>query len=558
MPRLRITSGPRAGTAFSFDRTVVIGRGGMADLSLGDHTVSRRHALLSRGEGAWLVTDLSTSNGTFVNDVRITQATTLEDGDRLTLGAVTTEFDESGAEETGPAPGVSLSLAEAEGGGATVLMRMDPEGLETARPGSREGVSQQPDSLSRRLRLLSDLAGTLSETFDETALLSRILDRLFDVLPQAERGFVMLRDPVSGEPVPKAVRTRAGDASVVAASRTLLREVIETRQGILSVDAIGDRRFSGAESMVGLGIRSVVCVPILARQHVYGVIQVDSTQPGQTFAADDMALMLGIGHQLGLSLANARLHSRLMEQELLQRDLLLAGRVQQRFLPRRLPEVEGYSFAVEYRPALELGGDFYAFLELADGRIGIAVGDVSGKGVSAALCVAKLSSDLRYHAAGQTEPAEILKRVNAALFGDLDEGMFVTAELLALNPATGDLKLASAGHPPPYVREAAGEVVPLGTTGGSALGVAEDAAFEQHTYVLDRADVVVLYTDGVTEAMTRESALFGEERLIATIRRSSRDPGPLLRAIAAEVEAFRGGEPPNDDLTIVCFGPGGS
>lgn len=552
MPRLRITSGPRAGTTFAFDRTVVIGRGGMADLSLGDHTVSRRHALLSRGDGGWLVTDLHTGNGTRVNDARISGATALKDGDRLVLGAVTVEFDEAGGEEARPEPGVAVSFAEAEGNEGTVVLRMAAEDLAAAGPGGPGGPELA--SLSRRLQLLNDVAGSLSETFDEAALLSRILDRLFDVLPQAERGFVMVRDPASGEPVPKVVRNRSGDSSVVAASRTLLREVIETRQGILSVDALGDRRFSSAESVVGLGIRSVVCVPILSQQEVYGVIQVDSTRPGQAFSTDDMALMLGIGHQLALSLANARLHARLLERELLEHDLMLAGRLQQRFLPRQPPDVGGYSFAVEYRAAQEVGGDFYAFLNLADGRIGVAVGDVSGKGVSAALCVAKLSSDLRTHAAGQTEPAEIFRRLNRSLFGDLDEGMFVTAALLALNPATGELKLASAGHPPPLVREGKGEVVPLGASGGLALGVTEDVEFEQHSYVLDRPDVVVLYTDGVTEAMNRESALFGEERLIAAIRRSSRDPRELLLAIASEVEAFRGGEPPNDDLTVVCFG----
>jgi sigma-B regulation protein RsbU (phosphoserine phosphatase) len=267
-----------------------------------------------------------------------------------------------------------------------------------------------------------------------------------------------------------------------------------------------------------------------------------------------MALLLGIARQLALAIANARLHAQLMEQELMHRDLELAGKLQQRFLPKRLPEIPGYSFSVEYSPALEVGGDFYAFLELSGGAIGIAVGDVSGKGVSAALCMARLTSELRYHAVGESEPAVILARVNRSFCYELEEGMFVTVALLALDPATGELKVARAGHPAPIVRDGARAITELGSSGNSPIGVWAEASFDQESCVLDKGDLVILYTDGITEALDPKNTLYGEARFFEVLRRAPEGPQAALEAVIADVDGFVAGRPPNDDLTLVCFG----
>jgi phosphoserine phosphatase RsbU/P len=197
-------------------------------------------------------------------------------------------------------------------------------------------------------------------------------------------------------------------------------------------------------------------VPILTAEETFGLMQLDSQRAGQPFDEGDMALLMGIAQQIAISLARARLHARLVKQELLQHDLALAGKLQQRFLPRSLPEVPGYAFSATCNPALEVGGDFYAWLELADGRVGVAVGDVSGKGVSAALCMARAMSELRHRAAAEAEPERILEQVNRVLCEDLEEGMFVTVALLSIDPTSGDIRFARAGHPAPVVRDRAG------------------------------------------------------------------------------------------------------
>lgn len=544
MPRIILRAGPRAGTSLPFDGAVTIGRATDADVRLDDTTVSRRHAQIRPGGSGWMLVDLNTQNGTFVNGERLTQAVLLREGDEIRFGGVHTMFHE--AREESPA----VAFEDRTGRSDAVVVTMEAGGgglpLSAAEAARAKGLAQ-------RLEFLSDLAGDLGGTFDETAMLSRILDRLFVLLPQADRGFVLLFDN-RGELAPRAVRGRAPEAKL-SVSRSLARTAIEKRQGILTLDLMGDERFAKAQSLVGVTIHAVICVPILTSEQVFGVLQVDSMRAGQPFDEGDMALLMGIARQLALSLANARLHAQLLEQELLQHDLALAGRIQQRLLPRALPEMPGYSFAAECTPAQQVGGDFYQFLELPEGRMGVAIGDVSGKGVSAALCMARTMSDMRYQGAGESEPGRILERVNRALFENLEEGMFVTVTLVTFDPKNGEARYARAGHPPALVRDARGNVTELGDASGPALGVSEASRYDQGNCILDRGDVVVLYSDGVTEAMNRANALYGEDRFLEVLRHAPSEPAAVHAAVLADLEAFVGGREPNDDLTLVCFGP---
>jgi serine phosphatase RsbU (regulator of sigma subunit) len=572
VPSLTIETGNRRGQVLSFDRTVVIGRGSTADLVLEDGTVSRRHAVLTCTNDECVVSDLETANGTFVNGSRIAGPTPLADGDELRLGRMMLRFrsahspaaptleisidtSESGtgerARSRSMASDVSVDLVD-QGPPSPIVLAVDAEESPT-----RTGRGVDPQvmlaALTRRLEALSELAAEFGQTFDERSLLTRVMDRLFELLPQAERGMILLRG-AKGELVPEVARTRSGETAHIAASRTLIAEVISRRQGVLSVDTQGDARFREVPSLVNLRIRSLICVPMLAYDDVYGVIQLDSTRDLRPFDESDVALVFAIARHLALAMANARLHAQLLGQELFQHDLVLARKIQQQFLTRHTPSAEGFSFSVEYRPALAVGGDFYDFLELPKGRIGIAVGDVSGKGVSAALYVAKLGSELRYNAAGQTEPADILGLVNRALAHDNEEGMFVTVTLVSVDPRSGEMKVANAGHLPPLVREASGAVRALEGAAGSPLGVRTASEFEQRTYVLDAGDVVVLYTDGVTEATDRNKRLFGDDRLREAVRMTPGTPDAVRDGVLSSVRTFLDGEPQNDDITVLAFG----
>ncbi len=550
MPTLLVKSGAASGQRFEFQKDIEIGRGSTLDLPINDRTLSRRHAALSRTKTGWSVTDLRSANGTVVNGRLIKEPTSLHNGDEVRLGAVLFEFRSDPEAHPPRRRETSVTLSDVE---PAILEFLRAESPATSLFSNSEKTSL--DAMSQRLKLLYDIGETISQTLDEDTMLSLILDKMFEVFPQADRGFIMLYEPESGQLTPKAACTRSGESSEIAMSRTLVWDVIKNRRGILSVDVMADNRFEANQTIRQLGIRSVVGVPMISRDADYGVIALDSAESESAFDKDDMALLLAIASQAALSLANAQLHRRLVSQELLERDLALAKKIQTHFLPRTPPETKGYDFCDYYVSALEVGGDYYDFVELPGHRVGIAVGDVSGKGISAALYMVKLSTEVRFHCAGQIEPSEILKRVNRSLFRDLEEGMFVTCVVLVLNTETRELRVSTAGHASPLVRRGDGSIVQLSSPRNSPLGVREDPLFEQRTFELQPQDTVVLFTDGLSEAEDRDGQLFGEDRLIEAMRTSEGTPEGVMNAILSAVKNFLAGQPQSDDITLVCFGP---
>src|SRR5215510_13010876 len=347
--------------------------------------------------------------------------------------------------------------------------------------------------------------------FDERGLLAFIVDELLETLPQARLISVMMWDPDLSRFVPVATRARADDSSPFVASQTLLHDVLTRKEAVLVASVLTDRNYAQADSMLALKVTSAVCAPILFRNEILGVVQAAGSGPAP-FTQADVTMTMALALQAGTALAYTRLHAKLLERELVERDLALARKIQHHFLPARPPDTAGFEFSVEFRPALAVGGDLYDFVPLAGGSIAVAIGDVSGKGVSAALFAAKVLSDLRYQAAGQTSASEILRRANQVIAAGNEEGMFVTVALAVIHPLDASLTVASAGHPLPLVRDASGAVTPVGSSGDKPLGLDENAAFREFRYEMDPGDGVVLYTDGVIEALNRENERYGDDR----------------------------------------------
>ncbi len=537
---------------FQFDRTIVLGRGPMCDMILHDATVSRRHAMLNWTRSECLILDLNSENGTFVNHRRISEPTPLSDGDVLNLGSVTTKYTR--AARMGSLSD-SFSWREKENESGRVLATMDAEDSSLTAYGEEES-GLLVENLSKGYRFLNDLGNVVSESFDVDDVLRFVLDEIFELLPQAARAFILLRDRETGQLIPRGASAREESGKKITASRTLVEEAVNKREGILLIDVMTEERFVKGVSVQGPELTSAMCVPMIFNNEIYGVMQVD-TNVGPPFGKPDMALLLNIAQQIGTSLAYTHLHSKLLQQELLERDLMLARRLQQQFLPQRLPRISEFNFAVEYSPALAVGGDFYDFLELAEGRIGIAVADVSGKGVSAALYAAKLSSEIRYHSVGQSEPSEILSRLNRALTRDSREGVFVTLVLLVLTPGSGEFTVSSAGHPLPVVRRRGEAPQVIGQGGDPPLGLDAGARFHSVRHVLDPFAVVTLYTDGITEAESGSRELFGDKRFLAAMRDADETPNDVLNAVLSAVSSHIGGAAQSDDITLLCFSRSG-
>jgi sigma-B regulation protein RsbU (phosphoserine phosphatase) len=248
------------------------------------------------------------------------------------------------------------------------------------------------------------------------------------------------------------------------------------------------------------------------------------------------------------------MHQIILQRETLERDLKLAREVQESFLPGDLPVIENYRFAAVNQPALEIGGDFYNFFRLPSDKLGIVLGDVSGKGISASLCMARLTSDLQYYALLFPEPEELLKRMNKVLYDRAKRGMFVTLVYLLLDPHKNRIQIANAGHlPPVYCDEKGSRLLGDEQKKGPPLGILPDTEYHQETFDLAEHSSITLFTDGVIEAKNTSAELFGIKRLLKVIKSQPNDPEGICRAITNSVDRFTATGGRNDDLTLLAF-----
>jgi sigma-B regulation protein RsbU (phosphoserine phosphatase) len=536
MPTLTIRSGLLKGQTFPIDRATVIGRGATADLSLADPGVSRRHASVAQGEEGWFLEDLGSANGTYLNGRRVRTPVRLREGDVIGIAAVRALFSERKDGEHAP------EVQYTDGPEPAVLISM----------GERKTAESVALDDKVRLRFLNDIARIGDMVFDESALVSFIADELLALVRRADRAVVLTNH--DDQLVPRAARTRSGEAvSQIVASRKLLADVMSRREAVLAIDTLADSRYSESESILALGIRAAISAPMMFQGEIYGVVQVESSSPGVPFHEGDVALVLSLASQVGMALGYARLHARLVERELVERDIALAQRIQQQFLPERCVAPSGYGVAVHFKPALGVSGDFYDQIDLGAGRVAYVIGDVSGKGVSAALYASTLTTHMRYQAVGQSDPGAILSRTNAVLAGRGHEGMFATMIVAVLDTATGAVQMANAGHPPPFRRRRDGTTEAVRGTTATPIGLDPSVSYPVAPLTLAPGDALVLYTDGVIEALDVKQRLFDEARTIEAIGASNGTPDGVVRALSTAIEKFVGSASQSDDITILTL-----
>ena len=528
---------------------LTIGRSSSSDVYFDERTLSRQHARLEMNNGSWAITDLGSSNGTFVNGVAIRNTAVIQDGDQISLGSLLFKFD---VEPNGPmGGGVDVTLDPL--GMATCILENVPVANQIE-PLLPSGLEKDASRLMvKRLRLLSKFAAALGNVMEAEKLFPLVLERLLHAFSDAERGCVMLCDPDGSNLHAAAALARPGAKRQISVSRTVAKQVIDTRSALLSSDVSGDERFDARDTMVRFGLRSVMCAPMVCENTVLGLIQLDSSNPQIQFSKADMALFLGIAGHTALALSKARLHERLLAQMILQKDLQMAERIQQCFLPKASPKMPGFRFAGSYSAAQHVGGDYYDFVDISDNAMGIVVGDVAGKGVAAALYMARLSSEMRYHARGCLSAGALLSALNRELATEMESGMFVTMALLVLEPEKRKITMSSAGHPAPILRTPAGTVSELQIKGNMPLGVLQHCEYSETEYTLKSGDLVLLYTDGITEAMSSSGEMFGAARLKEVVSSGGQDPQQLLASISRSVEEHAAGHPQSDDLAMVCF-----
>ncbi len=413
---------------------------------------------------------------------------------------------------------------------------------------------EAPDARAvRHLRSLLEVSKALAVQVELDPLLTVILNKATEVM-EAERSTIfmhddkvsVLRSHLSGQIKRDAVLLNLGVGIAGHVAKTL---------SLLNVpDAYADPRFNPRfDKETGFRTRNILCAPLLSQNgRLLGVIQLLNKRGTAAFSTDDETLLLAFASIAGVAIDRARLVAAVVESKRIEESLRLAHDIQMGMLTRRFPTGRVWMHAV-LEPARDVGGDFYDLLE-QDGRVWFVVGDVSGKGMGAALFMAITLTLFRASAEAAEGPAEVLARMNRALSRDNERAMFVTVFVALLDLATGKVTYANGGHNPPYVLRATGGLECLTNADSPALGVLEEARYANSELTLSPGDGMFLFSDGVTEAQAPDESFYGIERLEALLRSlASNSPSECVDRVVGAVNSFAQGAPPADDLTVLAL-----
>lgn len=508
----------------------LIGRAPDCDIRLTDPLVSARHARITHSGEHYQIEDLASRNGTRVNGERIEGSTPLQPGDRIELGGHLLQF-------LGPEPlPFDLTDTTQVPGPPPVVRSLDVTG----------GLSTEV-SPEAKLRAVLEISRNLSTTLKLDEVLPKILESLFALFPQTDRGFVLLRDPSTKKLLPKAIRHRHSSEDGASISRTVLDHAVQTGRAVLSGDAGHDDRFDASQSVRLHQIRSIMCMPLIGRTgDCLGVIQLDTRERGRAFTQDDLDVLAFAGVQAARAVEMAQIHMELRELE-------AATQIQRNFLPSERPQIPGLHFFDHYVSAGQVGGDYFDYVRLTGDRLAVAIGDVAGKGVSAALLMARLSASARFCLATETTTADAVQAVNKSLARVCGDGRFVTMVVGVVDLSTFGVALVNAGHMPPIRRRSDGTLEDVGSgAAGIPLGVF-DRPYQESTATIEPGDLWVWCTDGVTEARDPDNELYGAERLRSIVAAAPSDAAAAGQAILADVRQFCNGRPLGDDLTLICL-----
>ena len=531
----------------------LIGRDPGCDIVADSPLVSARHFIILHRKGSYSVEDLDSMNGTFVNDQRLTGRTRLFSGDRIGVFGLSLEFhDETQVAEVAPERAVASRTLSGIAGIATIrrseLMAASqvPE-LSSLEVDGDLRLSVKPEA---KLRAVLEIARNLSHSLELKVVMPQILDSLFGIFPAADCGFILLRNQRSGEMTPGAVKYRGLHASdTLPVSRGIIQQVLVSRRAILSHDAGSDSRFTSTDSVRHLEIRSMMCVPINRQDgECMGVIQLDSRDRASQFSEEDLALLVCASLLAGRAVEVARLHEERREQE-------AATQIQRSLLPTTRPSCVGLKFFDHYAPAQYVSGDYFDYIPLPGNRLAVAVGDVAGKGMAAALLMAHLAAATRICLSTAPTLADAVSQLNVLLINSGCDDRFITFVVAVLDLNQFLLTVVNAGHLPPLLRRGGGQadVMDLAAdVAGLPLGV-RDRPYQQIETTLEPGDSLLLYTDGVSEMRSPSGELYGIQRLHAAIKSGPTDAEGMGKALLENLQKFAEARTAGDDVTILCL-----
>lgn len=570
MAVLQVVKGDAEGKQFPMvaERTI-LGRHPTCQIVLDSSVVSRQHAQVLESHGTFYIEDLRSRNGTFVNERRISGRTELNNGDEIRLCDVVLQFilfpsvTQFASTPTQRPPRVDSDTIDAMKSGVLEHSQLfEIPGDDFPQFGGTKSIHRRPsDSVYRstiapavKLKAILEITQALGRELEIDAVLPKMLTTLFNIFPQAEQGFVLLKDPETNRLRVKASRTRSEtETEMVAVSMTVVRHALQTRESILSRNVLDDSRFKKSTALSKMRITSMMCVPLLNQDDEgLGVIQIVTRDDARSFSEEDLDLLSSLASQASLAIENARLHEEDVHRRELERDLEFATQVQLGFLPKSRPKLAEYTFHDYYEAALSVGGDYFDYLTLADGRVAIAIGDVAGKGMPAALLMARLYSSMRFQLLTKKTLEEAVSGLNEEISSSGLGHRFITFMVMLLDPVQHTVTLVNAGHLPPLCRSADGTVRVLAReTASLPLGIEPILTYESAVVPIAPGDTIIAYTDGVNEAMNVDRDIFGNDRLARLLGTCQGTISETVEAIVENVEEFMGTMASRDDTCII-------
>jgi serine phosphatase RsbU (regulator of sigma subunit) len=428
------------------------------------------------------------------------------------------------------------------------------------------GRSSSNDSQVLRLRnnlsRLHDVGRSINSTLILEDLLVLVVDHVVEIC-RAMRGFVMLLEGPPGDrkvvyKVGRDARQNTIDEAHFNYSTTVAQRVLQGGKPVVMVDTVGSDL---SASMLKMSLQSIMCVPLAEKGEVLGLLYVDSRQENREFATGDLELMESLAGHASVAIINAKLYQEAGERERLAHELNIAARLQRDMLPKEIPPVAGLELHGTLTPALEVGGDYYDFIphEGTNDSLTIAIGDVSGKGVGAGLVMAMARSALRSlveHHGVPDSTLPIMRSLNVMLCRDIPAEMFMTLNVLIWDASQRRVRYTSAGHEHVLVFRASSGQVEAIRGGGVACGVIEQASamLSEHELELASGDQLLLYTDGVTEAMNVAHQPIGLERVQSLLQQhGGQSPEALCTLVQQAITEHRGAADPHDDITLVAL-----
>ena len=506
---------------------ITLGRASECTIPIKDRFLSRRHAEIAFDRGRWMVRDCGSVNGTLLNGTKIIEPSPLRHGDRIALGDSEIVFhaDESNSQ---------LIAIDSDSHATNLAIAVDDD----SRGGERSAILT-----SLALEFLADRP--MEDLFEF------ILDQVVKLLRPSRAAIALLATDRRSFTSVRLRRQDVSDPEDLMISKTLLREVIDGRKVVSYFDTDQDQALARAASIIAQHIRSAVCAPLVVSDAVLGVLYIDYVSNRGVVGEDDVRLMAQIARFAAVTLERTRLREEAVAKAVMDEELRTAYTIQSRLLPATLPKLDCYVFAGSNRPCKTVSGDYYDVVMRPDGRIYFVIADVSGKGITAALVMSSVATAFNIFTRNDPKPSELLREINATLAPKTAPTKFVTAVVGVLDPRSGVIEFANAGHVAPLVVTRGG-VEALRMT-DIVVGIMPHAQYRDQSITLGPGDSLVLFTDGVTEAEDAAETQLGLDPILTLLGTMHGNDAPtLLDAIDTRVHEYIGEVPAGDDVTMLA------